>query len=79
MARDRTGDVIDDDWPAVPAHDPRCDGHGWIDRDADPAIPCLDCKPHLRPAVRRRQLLDADQLRHPSTAATCRQETDDER
>lgn len=62
MTHDRTGDIVDD-WPATPPHDPRCDGHGWIDYDADPAIPCLDCKPHLRPETLRRALLDADQRR----------------
>lgn len=48
MTKDRTGDDIH-----VPAHDPRCDGTGWIDRDADPAVPCLDCKPHLARLRRR--------------------------
>jgi hypothetical protein len=43
---DRTGDVAD-----TPEHDPRCKD-GWIDRDADRPVPCLDCRPHLRPVVR---------------------------
>lgn len=47
--RDRTGDI-----PTDPDHDPRCDGHGWIDRDADQPVPCLDCRPHLRKIVHRR-------------------------
>lgn len=65
MAHDRTGEEIDlDDRPdeLEPAHDRRCRG-GWIDRDADTPVPCLVCKPHLDPAVRRRALLDADQIR----------------
>ena len=57
---DRTGDQLDDDPP--PDHDPRCH-NGWIDRDSIPAIPCYTCRPLLRPEIRRRQLLDADQLR----------------
>lgn len=56
---DRTGEPIDE-WPEIPAHDPRCDGHGWIDRDAEPAVPCLDCKPHLRPAELRRKTFGPD-------------------
>ncbi|RSD21981.1 hypothetical protein [Amycolatopsis eburnea] len=63
MSHDRTGDVIDDEPPAIPTHDPRCDGRGWVDRDGDPAIPCYDCKPNLRPAELRRALLDADKRR----------------
>lgn len=58
MTLDRTGEEIlevSDEWPAIPDHDPRCDGTGWIDRDAIPAIPCLDCKPHLRPTELRRK------------------------
>lgn len=54
---DRTGEPIEDD-----EHDARCRG-GWLDRNADPAIPCLVCKPHLAPTVLRRATLDADQLR----------------
>lgn len=57
---DRTGEPIDD---APPTHDPRCDGNGWIDPDADTPVPCLDCKPHLAPHRLRRALLDADQRR----------------
>ncbi|WP_409186691.1 hypothetical protein F9C11_21620 [Amycolatopsis sp. VS8301801F10] len=54
---DRTGEPIDED-----GHDPRC-RNGWLDRDADPAVPCLVCKPHLAPNLLRRATLDADQLR----------------
>ncbi|GAB3156484.1 hypothetical protein GCM10027258_62990 [Amycolatopsis stemonae] len=62
MARhDRTGDEIDDDDPAAqPPH--RCDG-GWIDRDANPARPCLVCKPHLSRENLRRAIADADTIR----------------
>lgn len=35
-------------------HRKRC--RGWIDRDADHPVPCLRCKPHLAPDVRRRHL-----------------------
>jgi hypothetical protein len=55
---DRTGEEIlevADEWPDIPTHDPRCDGTGWIDRDADPAIACLDCKPWLRKDELRRK------------------------
>lgn len=64
MTKDRTGDDIEpDDRPdEPPPHDRRC-RNGWLDRDADPAVPCLICRPHLDPAVRRRALLDADQIR----------------
>lgn len=63
MSPDRFGDPIDEDEPQQPLHDPRCDGHGWIDRDAVPAVACTDCKPWLKDQIRRRPLLDADQLR----------------
>lgn len=46
---DRTGEPVDPDQP-----DHHCDD-GWIDRDANPARPCLICKPHLAPAARRRR------------------------
>lgn len=45
---DRTGDQ-----PTEPTHDPRCHD-GWIDRDADHPVPCLDCRPHLAKVVQRR-------------------------
>lgn len=59
---DRTGEPLDDldEWPEIPAHDRRCDGHGWVDRDAEPAVPCLDCKPHLDPAELRRKTFGPD-------------------
>ena len=62
---DRTGEPIEDlpDDEQPPLHDPRCDGQGWVNRDADPAVPCYDCRPHLRPEKLRRALLDADQRR----------------
>ncbi|WP_033288276.1 hypothetical protein [Amycolatopsis jejuensis] len=63
MSHDRTGERIDDDEPQLPLHDPRCDGNGWVDRDADHPRPCYDCRPKLRPPNLRRALLDADQLR----------------
>lgn len=50
MPHDRTGELVDDE-PATPFHDPRC-RNGWIDRDADQAVPCLVCRPHLRKTVR---------------------------
>ncbi|MFE3081807.1 hypothetical protein [Nocardia tengchongensis] len=50
--RDRTGEEVDEQ-PAP--HDPRCDGSGWIDRDADNPVPCLVCKDHLLPKSGRRQ------------------------
>lgn len=59
---DRTGEPIDEP-EQEPLHDPRCDGHGWVDRDAEPAVPCLDCRPHLAPERLRRALLDADRRR----------------
>lgn len=34
-------------------HDQRC-VDGWINRDSVPAVPCLQCKPHLTRVVRRR-------------------------
>ena len=46
---DRTGDI-----PVVPDHDPRCED-GWIDRDSDPAIPCLTCRPNLAKYLQRRR------------------------
>jgi hypothetical protein len=57
MTLDRTGEPIEPD-----EHD--CQG-GWIDRDADPAVPCLACKPWLTPAVRHRRAhgIDADHTR----------------
>lgn len=54
MTLDRTGEPADE-WPDIPTHDPRCDGHGWIDYDADHPVPCLDCKPKLRPSELRRK------------------------
>lgn len=48
---DRTGEQVDDDEQGAPFHDPRC-RDGWIDRDADPAVPCLRCRPYLRNPVR---------------------------
>lgn len=49
-ALDRFGEPIEEPEETVePVHDLRCRG-GWVDRDADPAVPCLDCKPHLAPA-----------------------------
>lgn len=62
MSPDRYGDPLEDE-PQQPLHDPRCDGHGWIDRDAEHPKPCYDCRPHLRPDRLHRALLDADQLR----------------
>lgn len=62
-ALDRFGEPIDETDPEPPLHDPRCDGSGWISRNTDPAVPCLDCKPHLAPEVLRRATFDADQLR----------------
>lgn len=56
MSHDRTGEEIepeDDSLPAPKPHDPRC-RKGWLDRDA--AVPCLVCKPHLDPDVRRRRM-----------------------
>jgi len=50
MPLDRTGELVDDE-QAEPFHDPRCRG-GWIDRNADPAVPCLVCRPYLRRKVR---------------------------
>ncbi|MFF4600586.1 hypothetical protein [Amycolatopsis sp. NPDC001319] len=58
MSPDRYGEPDDE----APEHDERC-RNGWLDRDADPAVPCLICKPHLAPALLRRSTLDADQLR----------------
>ncbi|HEY3510502.1 MAG TPA: hypothetical protein VGL36_15155 [Kribbella sp.] len=54
--KDRFGEDVDLD-----AHPTNCSG--WEDPDADVMRPCLICKPHLDPAVRRRQLFDADQIR----------------
>lgn len=62
MSPDRYGEPLEDA-PEPSLHDPRCDGHGWVDRNSDHPKPCLDCKPHLAPAVLRRSTLDADQLR----------------
>jgi len=56
MTHDRTGEEIDPD-----AHPVNCSG--WEDPDADVMRPCPICRPHLAPEVRRRALLDADQLR----------------
>lgn len=42
------------DEAALAEHKARCSG--WIDRDADHPVPCLQCKPHLAPDVRRRHL-----------------------
>lgn len=64
-ALDRTGEPIEepDEGEQLPLHDPRCDGQGWVDRDGDPAVPCYDCRPNLRPERLKRVLLDADQRR----------------
>lgn len=61
-AHDRTGEWIEEP-EQEPLHDPRCDGSGWVDRDGDPAVPCYDCRPSLRPERLRRALLDADKRR----------------
>jgi hypothetical protein len=54
VPRDRYGEPIDpEDLDEQPVHPYRCRRSGWIDRDADHPVPCLECKPHLaRPAVR---------------------------
>lgn len=77
MSPDRYGEP-DADGPAQPLHDPRCDGNGWVDYDADHPVPCLDCRPKLADAVRRRALLDADQLRADPTAAQKAAHTNEE-
>ena len=42
---DRTGEPIEDQAP----HDERCSG-GWLGEDLEGRlIPCVVCKPHLRP------------------------------
>ena len=75
---DRYGEPIEPDQP--PLHDPRCDGKGWIDADAEEPKPCLDCKPWLSEAARRRRLLDADQLRaNPSDSTTRPHQTQENR
>ncbi len=53
MRHDRTGELIEDDdtEPARP-HPRGCTG--WIDRNADRPVPCLVCKPHLAPTVKKR-------------------------
>ena len=56
MALDRFGEEIDPE-----AHPVDCSG--WEDPDADNPKPCLICKPWLDPAIRRRALMDADELR----------------
>lgn len=45
---DRYGEPIEaDEQPSL--HDPRCD-RGWLgDDDHGRPIPCLRCRPHLRP------------------------------
>lgn len=67
MSHDRTGERIDDDEsaageePALPLavplpHDPRCK-KGWVGHDKEERpIPCLQCRPKLAPAERRRAL-----------------------
>jgi hypothetical protein len=52
---DRYGDPIENDDAGGPGrdagtdHDPRCHG-GWLGEDAvGRPIPCLACRPHLRP------------------------------
>lgn len=48
---DRTGERVDDHEPgaAQPEHDPRC-RRGWLgEDDQGRVIPCLTCRPHLRP------------------------------
>lgn len=53
MSPSRYGDPdpqpVDDEPPE--SHHPRR-RKGWIDRDGDPPVPCLQCKPHLAPGRR---------------------------
>ncbi len=58
MTYDQFGDEVeaeDGDLPPPAPHDPRC-RRGWIDPDSDHPKPCLACKPHLDPDVRRRRM-----------------------
>jgi hypothetical protein len=57
---DRTGEAIDEE-PHV------CD-RGWVDRNAEHPVPCLECKPHLAPEQRRRRIHGVDP---GPTSATC--------
>lgn len=46
---DRYGEVIEDDDDQPALHDPRCEA-GWLgDDDLGRPIPCLQCRPHLKP------------------------------
>ena len=58
MSHDRTGEVVEpeDEGPPTPKpHDPRC-RKGWINPDAEHPTPCLVCKPHLDPELRRKRM-----------------------
>lgn len=46
MRHDRTGELVEDEDTPVVAQSHRCRG-GWIDRDADNPVPCLQCRPWL--------------------------------
>ncbi|MEV6445990.1 hypothetical protein [Amycolatopsis sp. NPDC051716] len=51
---DRYGERLepDDDTSTDDVHE--CDG-GWVDRDSNPAVPCLVCRPRLTPKPRTRR------------------------
>jgi hypothetical protein len=46
LIRDRDGELVEPPDDDDVAHVTRCRG-GWLDRDSDPAVPCLRCRPHL--------------------------------
>jgi hypothetical protein len=62
---DRYGErLVDDedqaDVDTTPAH--RYDG-GWLDRDAEPAVPCTVCRPWLSQPRQRAATPDVDRIR----------------